>query len=193
MFSSCAIFDGYKDNLHSWYASSLTQQDKRLIDSGDTLIRVIDTEKTKGTLLIIKGQKGLGKYNFVEIGEWEERFNYSGRKGEAITETIYDNYGNIISRAEWDKRKNDTDFYLRATYDSEISQTYTDSILKQTIIVYNPEGTKIFETNFIINDYKNLLSDRLKIKFKIDKKSYYNSSGELIKEREFRYEDKIKK
>src|SRR5882672_8301317 len=126
---SCAILDGYKDNQHAWYAHWLTKDKKELIDQGSTLRIMIETQKRKGQLLVLKGSSKYGRYNFVETGEWKEETEYSSGKGVSITETTYESFGNILSRRLFEKGTKDKEYYLRETWSSQMEIFSSDTTL----------------------------------------------------------------
>jgi hypothetical protein len=193
---SCALMDGYKDNQHSWYAQELTKDEKQKLDNGDTL-EVTFTYPTKsGRMIITKGNSNkFGKYNFVEIGEWRESFDYSSNgtlKGRAITETTYDNYGNMVLRTVSDKRKNDKEFYTQGITRAEIRVINSDTVLVQNIKVFNNRQILRREFNLAVLNYKEMLSDRLKSKVKVGLETLYDDNGNLTKSYNYKYEDRIR-
>jgi hypothetical protein len=193
---SCALVDGYKDNRHSWYAQELTQDEKQKLDNGDTL-EVTFTDPTKsGRMIITKGNPNrFGKYNFVEVGEWRESFDYESNgtlKGRAITETTYDNYGNMVLRTVSDKRKKDNEFYTQEITKAEIRVINSDTVLVQNIKVFNNRQILRREFNLAVLNYKEMLSDRLKSKIKVGEEILYDDNGKLTKSYDYKYEDKIR-
>jgi hypothetical protein len=192
---SCAILDGYKDNQHSWYSQGLTSDERQLVDRGDTLEKTINTPRTTGKLIIMKGNPRYGKYNFVEVGDWKETVEYSSgdfTKADASIETTYDPNGNILNRSVLDKRKNDTYFHTSEIWTSKMEVIDNDSILTQNIKAYNKDNIQISEFNLGVLNYREKLSDRLKTKIKIGTEKLFDDKGELKSETTYKYQDKVK-
>lgn len=192
---SCAILDGYKDNQHSWYSQDLTSDERQLVDRGDTLEKTINTPRTKGRLIVMKGKPKYGKYNFVEIGDWKESLEYSSGdfiKGDASIETTYDSYGNILKRSVLDKRTNDKDFHTSEIWTSKMERIDSDSILTQNIKTYNKDNVQTSEFNLGVLNFKEKLSDRLKTKVKIGTEKIFDDTGKLKSEKTYKYQDKVK-
>jgi hypothetical protein len=191
---SCAILDGYRDNLHSWHARELTQNEKIRIDNGDTLRKQIDRPDMKGEMIVTKGDPKFGKYNFIETGNWDEFGEYSSGsfiKGTMSVKTLYDAYGNILARTVFDKRKNEPEFHMSEIWTSEVKVFGSDSVLIQHIKTFNKGDTQTFEFNLGVLNYKEMLSDRLKTKIRIGKQITFDKEG-VLKETNYRYEDKVK-
>jgi hypothetical protein len=192
---SCAILDGYKDNQHSWYSQDLTTDERQFVDGGATLEKIIDTPRTKGKLIVMKGNPKYGKYNFVEIGDWNESVEYSSGdfiKGDVSIETTYDYHGNILKRTVLDKRKDDNDFHTSEVWTSKMELIDSDSILTQRIKTYNKDNRQTNEFNLGVLNYKEKLSDRLKTKIKIGTQKVFDDKGELKTETTYKYQDKVK-
>jgi hypothetical protein len=193
---SCALLDGYKDNRHSWYAQELTQDEKQKLDNGDTLEVTFSDPTKSGRMIITKGNPNrFGKYNFVEVGEWRESFDYERNgtlKGRAITETTYDNYGNMVLRTVSDKRKKDNEFYTQEITRAEIRIINSDTVLVQNIKVFNNRQILRREFNLAVLNYKEMLSDRLKSKIKVGEEILYDDNGKLTKSYDYKYEDKVR-
>lgn len=192
---SCAILDGYKDNQHSWYSQNLTPDERQLLDRGDTLEKTINTPRTIGRLIVMKGNPKYGEYNFVEIGDWKESVEYSSGdfiKGEASIETTYDSNGNILKKSVLDKRTNDKGFHTSEIWTSKMEGIGSDSILTQNIKTYNKDNVQTSEFNLGVLNHKEKLSDRLKTKIKIGTEKIFDDTGKLKSEKTYKYQDNVK-
>jgi hypothetical protein len=196
ILQSCAILDGYKDNQHSWYDQELSLDEKRQLDSGKILERTIDSPMTQGKLVIMTGDpKKFGRYNFVEVGEWKESYEYSSGdfvKGLATVETTYDNYGNIIARQTKDKQKSDNEFYVKELWTSTMRKIKSDSMLVQSIKYYDNNHRLRMEQSLVVLNHLTKLSDRLKKKVKIDTERIWDEHGIIKKENQYKLDDQIK-
>jgi hypothetical protein len=189
---SCAIFDGYKDNQHSWYAKELTPDEKRTVDQGKVLRKKINTPHSKGELLIMKGNRKYGQYNFVETGDWTEQYQYSSayQKGKSYDKVTYDEYGNILKRQITETGEDAA--FVNQIWTSELAIFDTDTVLTQKIVWFNNREQEIAEVTLAILNYKEMLSDRLKTKIKVGTEKKFDATGKLISEKTYRYNDKIK-
>ena len=188
---ACAIFDGYKDNQHSWYAKDLTSVEKILINKGQTIEWEFNSTRKKGELIIMKGDTQFGEYNFVEVGDWKELVNYSSGdfvRGQMFIETTFDNYGNVLSRTVHDKRKRDSEFHKNQTWSSEIRVFRSDSILTQKVKTFSKDGIQRSEFTLGVLNYKQKLSDRLKTKIRVGREIIFDDKGNTKKETYYRYE-----
>lgn len=193
---SCALLDGYKDNQHSWYAKELTSNEKLRIGQGQTLTRSFDTPRKIGQLKITKGNRKFGRYNFIEIGDWKEYYQFSSPtlgKGESYEETTYDNFGNILNKKVIQKLRGDIDFYTSDIWSSEIQIFDTDTVLIQKLVGFHNNSKLAGETTLAVLNYKELLSDRLKTKIKVGTETRYDRSGKLIRSTNYKFQDKVKR
>ena len=191
---SCAILDGYKDNQHSWYAEALTDVEKELVDRGQTIEWKFDAIRKKGKLIIMKGDPKFGKYNFVEVGNWEELIDYSRGdfvRGQMCIKTMFDDYGNILSRTVHEKRRRDSEFHNSEIWTSEIKVFDTDSILLQHIKTFNKDSIQTSEFTLGVLNRKQNLSDRLKTKIRIGRELIFDDVGNVKKETYYQYKDKV--
>lgn len=192
---SCAIFDGYKDNQHSWYSKDLTTVEKTLMDGGQTMEWRFNATKKKGKLIVMKGDPKFGEYNFVEVGDWEELVDYSRGdfvSGQMFVETTFDDYGNILSRSVIDKRKRDSKFDESQIWTFEIKVFGTDSVLTQRIKTFDKDSIQTSELTLGVLNHKQKLSDRLKTKIRVGRELVFDDEGNIKKETYYRYEDRTK-
>lgn len=184
------------DNQHSWYANELTPNEKLAIDRGQIITKTIKTPTVSGQLIAIKGDPKFGHYNFVEIGDWINHYEYpSGDfiKGETYDEVTYDSNGNVLKRKITDKGKKDTDFYTNQIWTSDLQIFGSDTVFTQKISWFHKD-TKITsaELTLAVLNYKDMLSDRLKTKIKVGAERKFDISGKLISETNYKFQDKIK-
>jgi hypothetical protein len=185
---SCAVLDGYKNNQHSEYAKRLTPEAKASLAAGEELVWEFNSASTKGKLLVTKENAKFGKYNFIEIDEWEEHFDYETngiKKGKAKTKTTYDQYGNVVFRTEWIKPARDSDFYQSTVIDGKLLYNGTDSVFVQTTTILNKYGQKTTQYSNQVINYKELLSDRLKNKKKAGSEYIYDETGKIKRIKEY--------
>ncbi len=143
----------------------------------------------------MKGNPKFGKYNFVEVGEWEELMDYSrgdSVKGQMFIKTKFDSYGNILSRTIHEKRRKDKEFHNSEILTSKIKVFDTDSILLQHIKNFNKDSVLTSEFTIGVLNYKQELSDRLKVKIRIGKELIYDDKGNLRHKTYYQIKDSIK-
>lgn len=181
--SGCAGLNGFKYNQHMWYHQSLSEVEKDNIKDQGYIIREWHGtnnlgDYTRGKILIRKLDKA-NKFDFVEIGSWEERHSASaakGWKGTLKDSIIYDEFGNISSRK----------LYLsegkipasEGLIFEEWKSTNTDS-LRQEIINYHENG-QISSKQYVTVKYpKNYSSDYAKEKY-LTKLEVFDEKGNKL-------------
>lgn len=194
LFQACALVDGYKDNQHSWWSKTLPASVKARVDNGEWVEMELSEKDQAGRLIVLKGDPEYGPYNFVERGEWEESFEYEGsgiKRGDAKIKTLYDLYGNTVSRTVTIKGTKDTDFYINQIVSSRLQVFKEDTVFTQEIKVFNPQGKLVRQYETATPGYHQMLSDRLKKKIMIGREVVYDDQGNLKKETHYRYEDQV--
>lgn len=149
----------------------------------------------KGRLIVMKGNPKFGEYNFVEVGDWEELMDYSRGdfvRGQMHLKTTFDNYGNVLSRTIHEKQRRDRKFHTSQIWTSEIKVFDTDSILLQHIKTFNEDSVLTSEFTIGVLNFKQELSDRLKVKIRIGKELIYDDKGNLRHETYYQIKDSIK-
>lgn len=198
--SSCAVVDSYQDNQHAWHAKNLTPDQKQKLDKGDTLRISFTYPKHKGLIIVTKGNpKKFGKYNFVEVGQWQETFDFESIvdkvtdpvKGQVVTETTYDSKGNMLLRTVFEKDKMDAEFFTQEICSAEIQIINSDTVLVQNIKIFDERKTLRREFNLAVLNYKEMLSDRLKTKIKVGRETLYDDNGKIEASYDHKYEDRI--
>ena len=142
----------------------------------------------------MKGDPKFGKYNFVEVGNWEELIDYSRGdfvRGQMCIKTMFDDYGNILSRTVHEKRRRDSEFHNSEIWTSEIKVFDTDSILLQHIKTFNKDSIQTSEFTLGVLNRKQNLSDRLKTKIRIGRELIFDDVGNVKKETYYQYKDKV--
>lgn len=165
ILTSCAVFDKYDDNKHTWYHKSLTKEEKQNLETEDYIVKNwigknSNGDFSKGRLLILNVN---GYYEFIETSIWTEKHSLSASRGWRATltdSTIYDATGNILFKETYmDEDKDDKGPYLYEKWTSALSDS-----LRQSITLYYPNGLiKSFEKCTII-DYLRVQADNLKQK-----------------------------
>jgi hypothetical protein len=165
ILTSCAVFDKYDDNKHTWYHKSLTKEEKEKLKTEDYITKNwigknSNGDFSRGRLVILSVNK---PFEFIETGTWTERHTLSASKGwrAILTDsTVYDATGNIIFKeAYMNENKEDKGPYLYEKWTSALSDS-----LRQSITLYYPNGQiKSFEECTIIN-YLRVQADNQKQK-----------------------------
>lgn len=197
--SSCAVVGSYQDPQHAYHAKKLTPDQKRKLDKGDTLQVSFTYPKHKGLLIVTKGNPGkFGKYNFVEVGQWQETFDFESMdkvtdpvKGQVVTETTYDNKGNMVLRTVFYKIKNDKEFFTQEICSAELKIINSDTVLVQSFKIIDERKTLRREFNLVVLNYKEMLSDRLKTKIRVGRETLYDENGNIEQSYDHKYEDRV--
>lgn len=165
ILTSCAVFDKYDDNKHTWYHKSLTKEEKQKLKTEDYITKSwigknSNGDFSKGILVILSVNK---YYEFIETGTWTEKHSLSASKGWRATltdSTIYDATGNILFKETFMDKTNDTKGpYLYEKWTSSLSDS-----LRQNITLYYSNGqVKLFEKCTVI-EYLRVLGDNQKEK-----------------------------
>ena len=165
ILTSCAVFDKYDDNKHTWYHKSLTKEEKQKLKTEDYITKNwigknSNGDFSKGRLLILSVNK---PYEFIETGTWTEKHSLSASKEwrAILTDsTVYDATGNILFKETYmDESKDAKGPYLYEKWTSALSDS-----LRQSITLYYPNGQiKSFEKCTIMN-YLRVQADNQKQK-----------------------------
>lgn len=165
ILTSCAVFDKYDDNKHTWYHKSLTKEEKQKLKTEDYITKNwigknSNGDFSKGRLVILSVNE---YYEFIETGTWTERHSVSASKGWRATltdSTVYDATGNIVFKETYmDENKDAKGPYLYEKWTSVLNDS-----LRQSITLYYPSGQiKSFEKCTVIN-YLRVQADNQKQK-----------------------------
>lgn len=161
--TTCALFDGYKDNTHAMYARMLTSEEIQKLHERDTIEKTINTNSLNGRLLVLN--LGYGKFNFVEIDKWEEHFT-SSEYGEIVMTTEYDDYGNIRKRLVQKISKKTQGSSNIEEWRSDLINVDNDTVLIQ--FRKSIQKNQTYYTVFKVINFQTLQSDRLKEKIELD-------------------------
>lgn len=166
LLSQCALLDGYKDNTHAMYAKMLTSNEIQKLLEGDTIEKTIDKPYMNGKLLVY--HLGNERYNFIEIGKWDEHFItlQNGAKREIMRTTEYDNYGNVRKRVVYEINKKTQNLSIIEEWKSNLKKVGNDTVLIQNITSIQKKQT--YHMIYKVINYQSLLSDRLKEKIELD-------------------------
>jgi hypothetical protein len=162
--TGCAVFDKYYDNTDTWYHASLSKSEKdSIFITKKWYGRNSNGDFSKGELLI-KDTPVKNCYEFIPTGTWTEKHTASASKGwEAIIKdsTVYDMMGNILFKEKYmDELGDNKGQYLYEKWTSTLSDS-----LRQTVILYYPNGQIKSKENFTTINYKYLVSDSKKEKW----------------------------
>jgi hypothetical protein len=165
ILTSCAVFDKYDDNKHTWYHKSLKKEEKQKLKTADYITKNwigknSNGDFSKGRLVILAVNKN---YEFIETGTWIEKHSLSASKGWRATltdSTVYDATGNILFKETYMDENNDTKGpYLYEKWTAALSDS-----LRQSITLYHSNGQiKYFEKCTVIN-YLRVQADNQKEK-----------------------------
>ncbi|UII19560.1 hypothetical protein [Fulvivirga ligni] len=196
--SSCAVLDGHKDNQHAYYEKGLSSDQISKIDQQGYIIwdwySKSEEGFSKGQLYVTRPE-GSKSFNFVEIGNWTEESKYyqNGKPlGIDKRSILYDKYGNILTRTVTEKPNIASEFKLLESWSSSFEVIEMDTFLVQRIKTFHRNGNIDGEFCFLVKDYKELLSDRLKTKYKYDSAKFYNEQGDLIEEEYHGFNEMVK-
>lgn len=188
ILTSCAVFDKYDDNKHTWYHKSLTKEEKQKLKTEDYIFKNwvgknSNGDFSKGRLVVLSVRD---PYDFIETGTWTEKHSLSASKGWTATltdSTVYDATGNILFKETYMDENNDTKGpYLYEKWTSEFSDS-----LRQSITLYYPNGQiKSFEKCTTI-DYLNVLADNQKEK-RVTLLETYLENGQKCDPKEISYD-----
>jgi len=165
--SSCAVFDKYQDNTHTWYHASLTKAEKNSIEMNGWITKKWEGKNTNGDFsegkLYVRKTWTKNYYEFIETGLWTERHSASASKGwKAIIKDsiVYDASGNILFKEKVMDELNDSkgQFIIE-----KWTSTLADS-LRQTVTVFYSNGQIKSRETFTVLEYKLIESDERKEK-----------------------------
>jgi hypothetical protein len=160
--SSCAVFDKYSNNKHTWYHASLSKVEKDSIKSNGLIVKKWEGRNSNGDFsigkLYVVETKIKNHYTFIETGIWTEKHSASATKGwKALIKdsTTYDAMGNTLFKERFMDELNDNrGQYLIERWTSTLSDS-----LRQTVILYYPNGQIKYRGNFTTLEYTSLASD----------------------------------
>jgi hypothetical protein len=189
--SACGVFSKYGsltpygNGLHSTYAQYLTEEEINELNSKGEIYKEYNYigrgDTTFGDLRITRTAKA-GVFNFIEIGQWYEKFSYAGelqKKGDMRRLTIYDSLGNITERLTYNKPRKNDDYFLYEEW--KLSKAVIDGVDAYTlkIILYYPNESISWDGNYLVKDFSVLNSNRLKKHIPIDTIKQYDEAGKL--------------
>ncbi|WP_160143738.1 hypothetical protein [Chryseolinea soli] len=188
--SSCAVFDKYQDNKHTWYHASLTKAEKDSIETKGLIAKKWEGKNTngdfsKGKLYVVKtGIKNY--YEFIETGVWIEKHSASAAKGwKAIVKdsAVYDVFGNILFKEKiMDELNDSNDPFIIEKWTSTLSDS-----LRQTVVVFYSNGQIKSKETFTVLDYKTIRSDDRKEK-RLTRIETYLKNGNTCSPSELNYD-----
>jgi len=188
ILTSCAVFDKYDDNKHTWYHKSLTKEEKQKLKTEDYITKNwigknSNGDFSKGRLVILSVNE---PYEFIETGTWSEKHSLSASKGWRATltdSTVYDATGNILFKETYmDENKDAKGPYLYEKWTSSLSDS-----LRQNITLYYSNGhVKSFEKCTVI-EYLRVLADNQKKKH-VTLLETYLESGQKCDPKEIVYD-----
>ena len=175
------------------YDSYLTKEQKTTIaNQGHALVNW-DRTNENGTILVtaLEGKK---TYNFVEIKDWKELFSIKKNGFKKVymkRKTHYDSYGNILNRTTLEQKKGEHEYYEKEEWSHYYQVADEDTVgLIQQITTFFEDGQIRSKQKVYVDNFRQLLSDRLKTKYYIDTVSQYNNNNELIRQDVYSLSDK---
>lgn len=186
LLASCALTSKY-DSTDKSYLKLLTEEEKeQILKEGNIfksykLMNNSTNEIDKHDLRIsFNHQKN--RYNFVRIGTYV--YNYYSPsdlpfvKGTYHIDTLtVDDYGNVVYRAHYQRKKSEAKFYLEERWTHEL----TDSKFIQYYTIFLPNNRKLWEGSYLIKDFQEIKFYQDKTKAKYGNWIFYDEQGDVEK------------
>jgi len=177
ILNSCGLLSKYEYGQHRYFKNSLTEKEKKDIESNGTIIKRWAGYNNLGDSLI--GDilvKRNTPYEFIEIGDWREKSMLTRNDkgiGTYNRDLKYDKSGNLIAMKSYFKKKDVADYFLIEQMESVIA----GKGLKQIYKGFYDTGELQYKFVLLVTDYKAEKSDHLRKKIVDEPIGYFDRSG----------------